>query len=404
MTDAIVIVGGGHAAAQLCSVLAEAGQGRRVHVICEEPVHPYHRPPLSKTYLKSEQESVQLHRDAAWYAGAGISIHLGDAAVTVDRKARKVTLASGRELPYANLVLATGTRARMLPAVDPSLSNVTTLRTAADAASMRVRLNRDVPGELAVVGGGFIGLEVASTARQLGWSVRVFEAALRLLARAVSSELSAHVVQHHRQTGIDVVLAAAVGGFESDGTRLGALHVNGERYGVDTLLLGIGAVPEVVLAREAGLELDNGIRVDGAMRTSDPAILAIGDCSSFEYRGKRIRLESVQNANEQAKTAAATLLGKAVDYVPTPFFWSDQGGMKLQMVGLWREGLNAVRREGATPGNFSLFHYNQHELVCVESVNAPVDHMWSRKLLERGVSPSPSQAADSGFALKTLQH
>jgi 3-phenylpropionate/trans-cinnamate dioxygenase ferredoxin reductase subunit len=402
MTDAIVIVGGGHAAAQLCSVLAQAGQGHRVHVICEEAVHPYHRPPLSKSYLKSELEGLQLHRDAAWYADAGISIHLADAAVSVDRTSRKVTLASGRELSYANLVLATGTRARSLPALDGGLSNVATLRTAADAASMRERLKPDVSGELAVIGGGFIGLEVASTARQLGWSVRVFEAAPRLLARAVSNELSAHVVEHHRQMGIDIVLGATVGNFETDGGRLVTLHVNGELYSVDTLLLGIGAVPEVMLAREAGLELDNGVRVDGAMRTSDPAILAIGDCSSFEYRGKRIRLESVQNAIDQAKTAAATLLSKPADYKPTPLFWSDQGGVKLQMVGLWREGLLAVRRQGATPGSFSLFHYDQHELVCVESVNAPVDHMWSRKLLDRGVSPLPSQATDSGFTLKTL--
>ncbi len=402
MTDAIVIVGGGHAAAQLCSVLAEAGQGHRVHVICEEPVPPYHRPPLSKTYLKSEQEGLQLHRDASWYAGAGISMVLADAAVRVDRTLRKVTLASGRELSYGHLVLATGTRARMLPALDAHLCNVATLRTAADATSMRERLKRDARGELAVIGGGFIGLEVAATACQLGWSVRVFEAAPRLLARAVSSELSAHVLEHHRQMGIGIVLGAAVGGFESNGERLAKLHVNGEPYGVDTLLLGIGAVPEVLLAREAGLELDNGVRVDGAMRTSDPAILAIGDCSSFEYRGKRIRLESVQNANDQAKAAAATLLGKPVDYQPTPFFWSDQGGMKLQMVGLWREGLQTVRRPGATPGSFSFFHYDQDDLVCVESVNAPVDHMWARKLLERGVSPLRAQAVDSGFALKTL--
>lgn len=402
MSDAIVIVGGGHAAAQLCASLADAGQGARVHLVCEENAHPYQRPPLSKTYLKNAQETLQLHRDAAWYAAQGITVHLGDPARTLDRAAKKVMLASGMQLPYAKLVLATGTRARTLPALDSPLANMRTLRSVADADAMRRELQREGGGELVVLGGGFIGLEVAATARGLGWQVQVLEAAPRLLSRSASPELSEHILQHHRTLGTRVALGAAVGEFEYDDNRLVALHADGTRIAVDQLLLGIGAMPETELAHAAGLEVGNGIRVDAHMVTSDPDILAIGDCTSFDYRGHPLRLESVQNANDQARVAAATLLGTPAAYAPTPFFWSDQGGMRLQMVGLWRAGLQAVRRPGANAASFSLFHYDGSELVAVESVNAPMDHMMCRKLLEKGVSPAPQQAADAQFALKAL--
>lgn len=402
MSDSIVIVGGGHAAAQLCAALVEAGQGARVHVVCEEPSHPYQRPPLSKSFLKDPQEMLQLHRDAGWYLQHGITLHLGDAARAIDRRARTVALASGCALSYGKLVVATGTRARTLPALARPLSNVLSLRSAADAESMRARLQRAGGGELVVLGGGFIGLEVAATARQLGWHVQVLEALPRLLSRAASPELSAHILQHHRAMGTQVALEARVDGFEFDADRLAAVVLNGQRRALDQLLVGIGAVPETALGRAAGLQVDDGIQVDAAMRTSDPDILAIGDCARFAYRGQRVRLESVQNANDQARVAAATLLGKAAAYHPHPFFWSDQGGLKLQMAGLWRAGLQAVRRPGATPASFSLFHYDGATLVAVESANAPVDHMWSRKLLEKGVSPAPADVADPQVQLKAL--
>lgn len=402
MIDSIVIVGGGHAAAHLCVALGEAGAGPRVHVVCEEPAHPYQRPPLSKSYLKDAKESLQLHRDAAWYAAQGITLHLGDPARFVDRAGRKVRLASGRELPYGKLVLATGTRARTLPALEAPLANVLSLRSVADADAMRARLHRQGGGELVVLGGGFIGLEVASSARHLGWDVLVLEAAPRLLARSASPELSACILRHHLEMGTRVELGASVGGFETDGTRLAGLTVNGAFKAIDQFLLGIGAVPEVSLAMAAGLQVGNGIEVDNAMVTSDPDVLAIGDCTSFDYRGQRTRLESVQNANDQAKVAACTLLGQPAAYHPTPFFWSDQGGLRLQMVGLWRPGLDAVLRPGAAASSLSLFHYDGQQLVAVESVNAPVDHMWSRKLLEKGAAPLRQQVADPQVTLKSL--
>ncbi len=393
MSDAIVIVGGGHAAAQLCATLSEAGQGSRVHVVSEEAALPYQRPPLSKSYLKNPQEALQLHRDQAWYATQGVTVHLGDAVQSIARAEHQVVLASGRTLPYAKLVLATGTRARTLPALERPLANVLTLRSAADADRMRERLQRVGGGTLVVLGGGFIGLEVAATARHLGWQVQVLEAAPRLLARAASPDLSSHVLSHHVAIGTQLELDVAVGEFEIEGDRLAALHVNGHRHPVDQLLLGIGAVPETTLAHAAALEVDNGIRVDAAMVTSDPDILAVGDCTCFEYQGRRVRLESVNNATEQAKVAAATLLGKAAAYRPTPWFWSEQGALRLQMVGLWRPGLATVRRPGANAASFSVFHHDGDALVAVESANAPVDHMWARKLLRKAREVALARAA-----------
>ncbi len=404
--NSIVIIGGGHAAAQLCAGLAEAGQGARVHLVCEEPCEPYHRPPLSKAFLKSVDEVSQPHKPGAWYRDAGITLHLDDAATSIDRAARTVTLRSGAVLPYGQLVLATGTRARRLAGLPDGLDNVAMLRAVEEAHRLRARLA--AASDVTVLGGGFIGLEVAATARALGKTVRVIEAAPRLLGRAVSSELSAHVLATHRAAGIDVVLGAAVDGFVIDGMRLTALNVHHAPQPVDLLLLAIGAVPETALAQAAGLDCADGIVVDGHMQTSDPHILAIGDCTRFVDRraDRPLRLESVQNANDQARTATATLTGAPKPHDVLPWFWSEQGTMRLQMAGLMpaegTQGLASVRRPGpgANPNAFSLFHYAGGQLVCVESVNAPVDHMMSRKLLEAGRSPDAAAVADAAVPLK----
>lgn len=398
----IVIVGGGHAGAQLCAALADAKQGARVHLVCEEAELPYHRPPLSKSFLKTPTEEPMPHRAEAWFATAGITVHRGDRAVAIDRAQRRVTLASGAELPYRWLVLAVGARARQLPGLHADLANVAILRTADDARRLRTLF--DAAQRVTLVGGGFIGLEIAATARALGKGVTVLESAPRLLQRSVSPELSAHVLQTHRDAGIDVRLGVAVGGFEVEGDRVAALHVDGRREVVDLLVLGIGSVVEHQLAHEAGIECDNGIVVDACMRTSDPAVLAIGDCTHFpEARsGRRVRLESVQNANDQARTAAATLLGNPVPYTAVPWFWSEQGSMRLQMVGLMPPEGERHRRPGATPASFSILHYADGRLACIESVNAAPDHMAGRKLIEQGRSPAPAQACDPAAPLKSF--
>ena len=401
-TDSIVIVGGGHAAAQLCSVLAEAGLGGCVHLVCEEARLPYQRPPLSKAFLKSTAEGVQPHRAESWFAEAGITVHRADPAVAVDRDSRRVRLNSGAELVYAQLVLATGMRARRLPSLPEGLANVAVLRSADDAERLRAQLA--AAQHLTVLGGGFIGLEIAATARALGKTVTVLESAPRLLARSVSSELAAFVLETHRASGIDMRLGVAVGGFQITGERLNALHVEGVQEGVDLLVLGIGAVPEETLARKADLACAHGIVVDAFMRTSDPAILAIGDCTNFPEpdSGRRLRLESVQNANDQARTAAATLQGRELPYAALHWFWSEQGGLRLQMAGLMPADGTRHRRPGATPGSFSILHYVGERLVCVESANAAMDHVMSRKLLEAGKSPPPDAACDPATPLKSF--
>ncbi len=402
VSDAIVIVGGGHAGAQLCAALADAGLGARVHLVCEEPELPYQRPPLSKAYLKSADELVQPHRAEAWYATAGITLHACDPAVAIDRARGVLRLQSGRELPYGKLVLATGSRARRLPQLAETLDNVLALRSSADAQRLRERLV--AAPSVTVLGGGFIGLEIAATARGLGKTVTVLESAPRLLTRSVSPELAEHVLQTHRANGIDLRLGVTVGGFEIDGDRLVALTVNGQRESVDLLVLGIGATPECRLAAEAGLACDNGVVVDNCLRTADPAILAIGDCASFPdaASGRQLRLESVQNANDQAKTALATLLGREQPHAALPWFWSEQGSLRLQMAGLMPVGGVRHRRAGATPASFSILHYVGERLVCVESVNAPMDHMMARRLLEAGASPAPEVACEPAVAWKTL--
>lgn len=401
-TEPIVIVGGGHAAAALCAALAEAKQGGRVDLVCAEAELPYQRPPLSKAYLKDAAATTAAHRAEAWYAEAGIRLHRADPAVAIDRDAKTVRLHSGAVLPYGRLVLATGTRARRLPGLTEGLVNVAVLRSASDALALRTRLG--TTRRLTVLGGGFIGLEVAATAKGLGLEVEVLESAPRLLMRSVSAEVAEHVQAQHLASGIDLRLGVRVGCFEVEGERLVALQVDGVRQPVELLLLGIGAEPETHLAQAAGLVVDNGIVVDALLHSSDPAILAIGDCARFpEARsGLAMRLESVQNANDQARSAAASLLGTPAAYQALPWFWSEQGAIRLQMAGLMPADGERHRRPGPNPTSFSVLHYRGDQLVCVESVNAPMDHLMAKKLLEAGKHPTPGVACDPAVPLKSL--
>ena len=398
----VVIVGGGHAAAQLCASLIEGSFAGQVTLVCEESSLPYHRPPLSKTFIKDPAAEPQLLRAESVYQEAGIDVRLGDAVTAIDRAARRVTLASGATLDYDALVLATGTRARKLPDVPEDTENLVYLRNTADALRLRDALG--AAPSVTVLGGGFIGLEIAATAGHLGKPVTVFEAAPRLLARAVSPEASAHVAETLREAGVTVRLGVTVDGFERDGHRISAVTVQGERHPVDLLVAGIGAVPETALAEAAGLACDNGVVVDDHMRTADPAIYAIGDCTSFPYArwGKTLRLESVQNANDQARTLASVLLGQPAPYGALPWFWSDQGALRLQIAGLAPPDTERVLRPGAKPGSFSVLHFAEGHLVCVESINAPIDHIAARKLLEQGKNPPREQLADPAVPLKSF--
>ncbi len=415
----IVILGGGHAGAQLAAGLHELGIAGATQLVCEEAVLPYHRPPLSKAFLKTEDAAQQAHRSAAWFDTAGVRTHLGDPAARIDRATQQVHLKSGLSLPYDFLVLATGTRARALPGLASGLTNALALRTLGDADALRSKLHsaRDVT----VLGGGFIGLEVAATARALGKNVTVIEMAPRLMGRSVSAELAEFVLQTHREAGIDIRLNAKLGhyhyGKAPDGRSvLEAIEVDGHRELIDLLLIGIGAQPEQALAMDAHLECDNGVVVDTSLRTSDPVIFAIGDCCSFLLPdGARVRLESVQNANDQARAVAKQIAqshSEGVEekiatsglgpYHALPWFWSEQGGLRLQMAGLLPKEAQSYRRPGANSASFSILHYQADRLRCVESVNAAQDHLAARKLLEAGISPSPQAAMDPLVALKSF--
>ncbi|MGB3436219.1 NAD(P)/FAD-dependent oxidoreductase [Achromobacter sp.] len=397
----VVIVGGGHAAAQLCASLIEGGFPGSLTLVCEEASLPYHRPPLSKTYIKDPEAPIQLLRPETAYANAGVQVLLADAAVGIDRDARRLTLASGKQLDYDALVLATGTRARRLPDVPDELQNLIYLRNADDAARLRAAI-ADAPS-VTVVGGGFIGLEIAATAGALGRPVTVFESAPRLLARSVSPEASEHVARVLHESGVDLRLSSDLQHIRTENGRVRSVVVNEVEHPVDLLVAGIGAVPEITLAQAAGLDCLNGIVVDGLMQTSAPGIYAIGDCTSFPYArwGKTLRLESVQNANDQARTLAGVLLGTKTPYHALPWFWSDQGALRLQIAGLAPPDTERVLRPGAKPGSFSILHFADGHLVCVESINAPMDHLAARKLLELGLNPPRDVLADPAVPLKS---
>lgn len=403
MTDPIVIVGGGHAAAALASALAKEGLAAGAVLLTDEPHAPYQRPPLSKGFLKAADQAVQPHRAEDWYRDAGIVLRTGQRAERIDRERRVVVLASGEEQPYGRLVLATGARARLLPGLSPQLANVAVLRDAADAARLREAMGR--ARALTVVGGGFIGLEAAATACELGLQVTVLEAAPRLLARAVSAEIAEHVRAVHEAAGIVVRTGVRTGAPRIEGERVVSIEVDRVAEPVDLLLLSIGAVPRTELAESAGLACEDGIVVDPAMRTSDPFVLAIGDCTRYPCtrHGCAMRLESVQNANDQAAAAAATLAGRPADtYGALPWFWSDQGSLRLQMTGLVPARGERFRRPGAAAGSFSVLHYVDGRFVCIESVNIPADHIVGRKLLEAGKSPDPAKACDPAVSMKSL--
>lgn len=407
--NSIVIVGGGHAASQLCASLVEGGFNGRLTLVSEEAHPPYHRPPLSKNFLKSPQAVAQELRPAGFYDKPGVELLLATRVTGIDRANRRLEVESSdgahSTLAYDHLVLATGARARKLPGLPEASAGIHLLRSLADALRLREALV--AARRLAVVGGGFIGLEIAATSRMLGKEVMVIEAAGRLLSRGVSPELSAHLLEVHRAQGIDVRVGQAPERFEFEGESLRGVVVDGSVCPADALVIGIGAAPDTRLAEAAGLACHagcGGIVVDEFLATEDPHVSAIGDCTAFPSAtlGRHIRLESVQNANDQARTLAARLLGKPAPYAAVPTFWSDQGEARLQMAGLWQPHHGTVRRPGTKAGSFSLLHYEGEVLRAVESVNAPMDHLAAKRWLQSAHSPAKEAAADTTVALKDL--
>lgn len=397
----IVIVGGGHAAAQLCSSLTEEGWSGQVTLVSEEEVLPYHRPPLSKTFIKSSESDPQLLRPEQFYTDSNVRLLLGSRADRIDRDRRQLVLQAGDVLNYDKLVLATGMKVRRLPRIPSDIANVHYLRTLRDAEALRHALSS--ARNVKIVGAGFIGLEIAATARQMGKDVSVFEVGPRVLGRAVSRELSSYIEQSLKDSGVSLTLNALLEDFQWNGNQLVAMRANGKEHTVDLLIVGIGAEPEATLAETAGLDCDDGILVNAFMETSDPNIYAIGDCVRFPSarQNTNIRLESVQNANDQARTLSAVLCRQPVPYSAIPWFWSEQGSLRIQIAGLTVPGATIKKRSGTKPESFSFMHFVRQRLVCVESVNAPADHIAARKLLEKDVHPSTEVLIDASVALRS---
>lgn len=383
----VVIVGAGHAGGVAAVVLRQNGFKGSITLLGDEPIAPYQRPPLSKTFLTSDLalDTFKLRPDS-FYAEHGIDLYLGERVSDVDPARKCVVTQGGRLFHYDALILATGSRNRRLAVPGADLGHIHMLRDVTEAAALRTTLVGC--RKLVVVGGGYIGLEVAASARTRGIDVTVVETEDRLLPRVASPALAAFFDRYHRGQGVRVLTGATVSGFEGDcnGVRnVRAVRLADDRIiDCDAVLVGIGAEPETELAQRAGLECENGVVVDGASRTTDPAIFAIGDMTSrplANYGDRRFRLESVPNAIEQAKQAAAAIAGTMPPPPELPWFWSDQYGLKLQIAGLRLDVDRTVLTGGEDGPEFVLYHFSSGTLVAVEAVNAIRQFMAARKLV-----------------------
>jgi len=401
-TAGTVIIGAGQGGYQVAASLREAGYAESIVLVGEEEDPPYQRPPLSKAYLLGEMSADRLLlRPASYYEKHRIDLRTGERVTAIDRRKRRVVLSSGRTLAYDHLVLATGARNRVLPVHGAELPGVLYLRTRADADAIRQRFTE--AHSVVVAGAGFIGLELAAVASKLGKQVAVIEPLARCMSRAVSPAMSQFFAEAHLAWGVDLKLNTRLAAIEGNGAGVKSITtVEGQTIPADLVLVGIGIEPAVALAREAGLAIENGIMVDAQLRTSDPAISAVGDCCSFpdSATGRRIRLESVQNAIDQGRCVAKRIAGQAAPYSAVPWFWSDQRDLKLQMVGLTAGCDRTVVRGDPHARAFSVFCYRGERLVGIESVNKPADHMFGRRLIGAGESITPAEAGDLSFDLK----
>lgn len=408
--DAMVIVGAGEAGARAAVALRENGHAGPVTLVGDEVHFPYERPPLSKAAISGEAEpDPALILDAARLAAQGIT-HLAGVAVTaIDRPAHAVQLEDGRRLPYARLLLATGARPRRLSIPGAGPDNVLYLRNFADALALRARLRRDI--RLVVIGGGFIGLEIAAAAVERGCAVTVVEMAPRILGRAVPAEVAAVVAARHREAGIRLIVGVGIDRIERSGSRERpdetVTLADGTRLDCDAIVAGIGAIPETALAEAAGLAIENGIRVDGRLVTSDLDILAAGDCCSFPhpvFDGRRLRLEAWRNAQDQGSHAARSMLGATGAYDRVPWFWSDQHDHTLQIAGLPDEADSTVLRGSAEAPLY--FHLKAGRLVGASGVGPDGrigrEIRLAEMLIQQRAHPDPALLANPAVKLKSL--
>ena len=400
----VVIVGAGHAGGTAAALLRQYGYDKPITLIGEEPLIPYQRPPLSKAWLKGEAEGDSLAlRPRTFYAEHEIDLRLRVEVTGIDRTARTVGLSDGSTVAYDHLILATGARARRLDVPGADLVGVHVLRTAADAEAIKAQLGEG--RTLAVVGGGYVGLEVAASARALGAGVVVLEREPRLLARVACDVLSTFFQTYHEDRGVRFELAAEVTGFVGHGPRVaGVTLADGRTIACDSAVVGVGAIPNDALAVAAGLDVEGGILVDLEARTSDPAIFAIGDVTRrpMPIYGRMFRMESVPNALEQAKQAAAAITGRPAPAGETPWQWSDQYDLKLQIAGYPFDSDRIVVRGDPTTASFAVFHLSGDRVQAVEAINAPPEFMMGKKLIGERRAVDVAKLADKGVSMKEV--
>lgn len=412
MTDAAsstaIIIGAGHAGGELAIALRNEGWEGRILLLGEEAHLPYHRPPLSKAYLAGSVEKSSLSiRPQMAYDKANVEFIGGVRVSRIDRANQRLELADGSQLAYDKLAIATGGRPRPLSvpnaAVAERCANFHYLRTLDDVEQIRAQL---APGKrLAIVGGGYIGLEVAASAIAQGLQVTVLEALPRVLQRVTAAELSAYYERKHREAGVDIRTGVQVADLEVTGDAVTAvLCADGSRLAADLVVVGIGLLANTELAAEAGLQVDNGILVDEHAQTSDPHIYAAGDCTNHPNAllGRRLRLESVPNALEQSRVAAANMAGKAKTYASMPWFWSDQYELKLKMVGLSEGFERLVLRGDPATDSFSAFYLKGDKVLAADTVNRPQDFIAAKRLVAEGIAVTDAQLADDSRPLKEL--
>jgi 3-phenylpropionate/trans-cinnamate dioxygenase ferredoxin reductase component len=404
MFERIVIVGAGQAAVQAVDTLRRRGFAGKLTLIGEEPWAPYQRPPLSKKYLAGALERERLLiRPPGFFADHGVATHFGRRVVDLAPQARHVRLDDGVVVPFDALLLATGSHPRRLTVPGAELGGVHYLRSIADAD--RIRADCKAGGRLVIVGGGYIGLETAATARELGMEVTVLEMAERVMNRVTCPEVSAFYQAEHERHGVRIRCQEQVRALHDDertGRVQSVLTESGAEYPADLIIVGVGVAPADELARAAGLECENGVVTEAHCRTSHEAIYAAGDCASHLSRqyGRHLRLESVDNAFEQGTTVALNLLGNETLHDKLPWFWSDQFDLKLVIVGVAQGYDTVVMRGSPAARSFSACYLRAGELIAIDSVNAPKDQMAARKLIAAHARPQPDKLADAGIALK----
>jgi 3-phenylpropionate/trans-cinnamate dioxygenase ferredoxin reductase component len=399
----ILIIGGGQAGAQAVDTLRREGFTGTLVLIGDEPELPYQRPPLSKQYLAGDMAAERLpFRHQAFYDQHKVELELGQEALRIDRAARRVSLANGKDLAYDRLLLCVGAKSRELSCPGAQLPGVHYLRGIADVGPIRAGL---VAGaRVVIVGGGYIGLETAATARKLGCAVTVLEMADRVMNRVVASSVSEYFEHEHRTQGIKIICNTRVVRLEGTRSVERVVCADGSTYEADLLIVGVGAVPHTTLAAEAGLECENGIVVDQYCRTSDPAIYAAGDCTNHPSLrfGMRVRLESVDNAFEQGKAAALNMLERPTVHDRVPWFWSDQFDNKMLIVGLSQGFDQQVLRGDPATRAFSVCYLKGGELLAVEAINHAKDYMAARKLIAARPRPDLDKLANPQVALKDV--